>query len=53
MEGMKSVFFFFGGGGGGEGRGGEGRGLVRLMASENFMTIYHCSLCIRVIFGKK
>ena len=54
MEGMKSVFFFFffggGGGGGGEGRGG---GVVRLMASENFMTIYHCSVCIRVIFGKK
>ena len=54
MEGMKSVFFFvfffLAGGGGG---GGEGRGLVRLMASENFMTIYHCSVCIRVIFGKK
>ena len=47
MEGMKSVFFFFfflaEGGGGGEGRGGG----VRLM------TIYHCSVCIRVIFGKK
>ena len=26
--------------GGGEGRGGE----VRLMASENFVTIYHCSV---------
>ena len=38
MEGMKSVFF--GGGRGGEGRGGE----VRLMASENFVTIYHCSV---------
>ena len=35
MEGMKSVFFFGGGGGGGRGR------RDRLMASENFMTIYH------------
>ena len=52
MEGMKSVFFclFFFAEGGGEGRGGRG---VRLMASENFMTIYHCSVCIGVIFGKK
>ena len=32
--------------------GGWGGG-VRLMASENFMTIYHCSVCILVIFGKK
>ena len=44
------VFFFAEGGG----RGGEGGGGgVRLMASENFMTIYHCSVCIGVIFGKK
>ena len=49
MEGMKNVVFFFfflaegGGGGGGEGREGGGR----------LMTIYHCSVCIRVIFGKK
>ena len=45
MDGMKSVFFQWG-----EGKGGGG---VRLTASENFMTIYHCSVCIQVIFGKK
>ena len=39
------LFFCGGGGEGGGGRGGLGG--VRLM------TIYHCSVCIRVIFGKK